>query len=174
MTVRRIVGSSVAGLIVGAGLWFLGVDAWFAGALGVLLALICLMWGIFRSDDESSLVWATPSREPRPGSRTDIARLAPMFQQSRGSVREQGFAAVRALAQARLDRYDLRLGDPADRERIVALIGQSAHATLTPQHGVMPSLRAIEQCLDALDVLGARGIFETPSDARTTEGPART
>ncbi|WP_240977195.1 hypothetical protein [Planctomonas sp. JC2975] len=174
MTVRRIVGSSVAGLILGAGLWLLGVDAWFAAAMGVLLALICVMWGVFRSDDESSLVWATPSREPRPGSRTDVARLAPMFQQNRGSVREQGFAAVRALAQSRLDRHELRLGDPADRERIVALIGQSAYATLTPHHGIMPSLRAVEQCLDALDVLGAQGALVTPRAVRTTEGPART
>ena len=153
MTIGRIVGSLVAGAALAAGIWLLGVDAWFAAALGCLLALVCVAWFVLAGAQTASAKWPQRAIEPRLGARTDVSWLAWAFHQNKGSVREQGLAAVRALAVRRLARRGLDLLDPCDRDDIVALLGEDAYRTITPAGGIMPSLRAVERCLDAVEAL---------------------
>lgn len=153
MTIGRIVGSVVAGAALGVGIWLLGIEAWFAAALGCLLALVCVTWFVLSAEQTASATWPSRAIEPRPGARTDVSWLAWAFRQNKGSVREQGLTAVRALAARRLARRGLDLGNPGDRDDIVALLGEDAYRTIIPAGGIMPSLRAVEHCLDAVEAL---------------------
>lgn len=157
MSTGRIVGSLIAGAVLAIGIWFLGVDAWFAAALGGLLAIVCVTWGVLTHTQTASAKWPARAMEPRPGARSDVSWLSWAFRQHKGQVREQGFSAVRSLAERRLARRGLDLFSPADRASIVALLGEDAYRTVVPAGGVMPSLRAIERCLDTLESLEGAG-----------------
>lgn len=153
MSAARIIGSVIAGAVLAIAIWLLGVEAWFAAALGFLLAVVCLTWFVLTRTKTASAKWPSRAIEPRPGARTDVAWLAWGFRQHKGAVREQGISAVRGLAAKRLARRGLVLGDDRDRDGIVALIGEDAYRTITPVGGVMPSLKAVERCLDRLESL---------------------
>jgi hypothetical protein len=157
ITIGRVIGCAVAGVLLAAVLWFCGIDTGFAAAAGALLALIGVAWAAY--SDGASAVWPREKPQPRPGARTDVSSLAWAFRPHRGAVREQGFSAVRKLAAGRLTRLGLDLAEERDRDAISTLIGASALATLTPRGGALPSPAAVDRCLDALDSLLADRAF---------------
>ncbi|GAB3796810.1 hypothetical protein GCM10028798_07280 [Humibacter antri] len=168
LTRGRAVVAVVAGVIASVVLWYFGVDLGFACAIGFLAVAIGLAWAAYSGP--SAVRWPFERPAPRPGTRSDVSRLAWGFQMRRGSVREPGFKAVRELAAVRLERFGLDLSTPGDREAIVALIGEPSYAALNPVHGILPSTGRLVGCLDALDALsghgGARGTAEPRPAAR--------
>jgi hypothetical protein len=153
MTPGRMTTALIAGVLVGALLWYFGVDLGFACALGVLTVAIGLAWAAYSGP--SAVRWPLERPAPRPGTRSDVARLAWGFQMRRGSVREPGFKAVRELAAVRLARHGLDLSSSADHAAIVAAIGERSYAALNPVRGILPSAGQLQVCLDALDRLDA-------------------
>lgn len=153
MTAGRVVAATAAAAVVGLLLWYFGVDAAFAVALGVLTLAIGLVWTAYTGP--SAVRWPVERPVPLAGSRSDVARLAWGFQMRHGSVREQGFKAVRELAELRLARAGFELYSDADRDAIVAAVGEAAYAALNPTRGILPSAAALQSTLDALDRLDA-------------------
>lgn len=172
LTKGRAVGAVIAGVIVSVVLWYLGVDLGFACAIGLLAVAIGFAWAAYSGP--SAVRWPFERPTPRPGTRSDVSRLAWGFQMRRGSVREPGFKAVRELAAVRLARFGLDLSSPGDREAIVALIGEPAYAALNPVHGVLPSAGQLVGCLDVLDA-AVRDPFalDAPFAPARPSGPAR-
>lgn len=157
VTPGRVVGALVAGAAIGVLLWYFGVDLGFACALGLLTVAIGLAWAAYSGP--SAVRWPLERPSPRPGTRSDVARLAWGFQMRRGSVREPGFKAVRELAAVRLARFGWDLSSQHDRAAIVSAIGERSYEALHPVRGILPSAGRLQLCLDALDRLDdSRGI----------------
>ncbi|GAB3612695.1 hypothetical protein [Humibacter ginsengisoli] len=156
ITAGRTVGAVAAGVVASVVLWFFGVDLGFACAIGFLTIAIGLAWAAYSGP--SAVRWPFERPTPRPGTRSDVSRLAWGFQMRRGSVREPGFKAVRELAAVRLARFGLDLSSAGDRDAIVALIGEPSYAALNPVRGVLPSVAQLVGCLDVLD-----GLSDAPS-----------
>ena len=171
VTVGRIVWSAIAGAAVAALLWYLGVDAYFALALGLLTLTLGIVWAAFRGS--ATVPWPAPEDALPAGTRSDVARLAWAFQNHRGSVREPAVRAVRELASRRLARHGLDLGSEADRSAVVAAVGPAAYDALVPPGGILPSAAALAACLDSLDALDAPGErgSAAPSPKRRTGHP---
>ena len=163
-TPARLVAALVVGAVVGGTLWFTGVDMLYSVAFGGLLAVIVTAWLAY--SDGPTLTWPNAEHEPRAGTRTDVSWLAYSFRPHRGSIRDHGVTVLRSVASARLRRHGLDLTSTADGAAIIRLIGDDAYATLTPRNGVMPSLPAVEHCLDMLERLGGIDPAQT-APART-------
>jgi hypothetical protein len=151
LTPGRAIGAGIAGLLIGAMLWYFGVDLGFACAIAVLAVAIGLAWAAYSGP--SAVRWPMERPAPRPGARSDVGRLAWAFRMHRGSVREPAFKAVRELAAVRLARSGLDLSSPDDRAAIVALLGEAAYQAVVPVHGILPSVARLQLCLDILDRL---------------------
>ncbi|MGA0565929.1 hypothetical protein ACO2Q7_01195 [Rathayibacter sp. KR2-224] len=170
VTGGRATASAVAGVIIAALLWYFGVDLGFACAVGVLAVAIGLAWAAYSGP--SAVRWPLERPAPRPGARSDVARLAWAFQMHRGSVREPAFKAVRELAVLRLARFGLDLSSAGDRASVVALIGEQAYAALNPASGILPSSQQLQLCLDTLDRLPkSHTISSAPTIAPITAEP---
>lgn len=151
LTRGRAIGAGIAGLLVGTILWYFGVDLGFACAVGVFAVAIGLAWAAYSGP--SAVRWPIERPAPRPGTRSDVGRLAWAFRVHRGSVREPAFKAVRELAAVRLARTGLDLSSPDDRAAIVALLGEPAYRAVVPVRGILPSAARLQLCLDVLDRL---------------------
>ncbi|MDL9981573.1 hypothetical protein [Microbacterium candidum] len=154
---RRIplapIGSAVAiALPASVFLWFVGISVASTLAFAVTVVAIGVAWAGFAG----SRAPAAPRMRatPRPGVRTDVARLSWALRGRDGQVSEPGERRVRAFARTRLLRFGLDLDDPADGVRIRSLIGDGPYALLVGSGGARPSLSSIERCLDALDAVG--------------------
>lgn len=155
-SVGRVIALALCGAGVGAASWVLGLDAFFAVALGVLLAALGVAWGALAGTPAP--LWADEPEARPAGARDDVARLAWPLRSRRGQVQESAYKRMRALARARLARHGVNLDGEGGLAAAGALIGPAACRALHAPGGRLPSLGAIEACLDALERLdGAAG-----------------
>jgi hypothetical protein len=151
ITVGRLVLLAVFGTALGFCCWFFGVDPWYAVAFALVIVALGVAWAALGGADVPD--WADDPVERPPGARDDVVRLAWSLRMHKGQVHEQAFKRVRALASERFAASRLDIDEPADRAAIEQLIGATGYRALHAPQGRMPSLTAVEICLDALDAV---------------------
>jgi hypothetical protein len=164
-----IVGALAIAVPAGLFLWFVGISIASTLAFAVTVIASGIAWGGYAGSTAPTAYRARPG--PRPGVRSDAAQLSWALRDRDGQVSEPGEKRIRLYARRRLARHGLDLDDPLHRERIEALIGESAYALLNRSGGPRPPLSAIEHCLDALDALAsarAHSAGPTPQEGRPT------
>ncbi|GAA3769374.1 hypothetical protein GCM10022240_22220 [Microbacterium kribbense] len=144
-----IAGGAALGAVVALLLWFVGVTAPFAVAAGALVLAGGIAWTAFADTDSPGYHRADPS--PRPGTRSDLARVSWSLHSRHGQIGESGRKHLYAFARTRLARSGLDLDDPAAAEPIRALLGDRPYLTLTGRSPV--SLRMVADCLTALEAI---------------------
>lgn len=146
-----VVGALAVAVPAGLFLWFVGISVASTLAFAVTVVAAGIAWGGYAGSTPPPAYRLRPG--PRPGVRSDVAQLSWALRDRDGQVSEPGEKRVRLFARRRLARHGLDLDDPAHRERIEALIGESAYALLMRSGGPRPPLTAVEHCLDALDAI---------------------
>ncbi|MHA6623232.1 hypothetical protein [Pseudonocardia sp. DLS-67] len=138
-------------VLAGAICWFVGMDAWHAGTVGLVLGAA----GLCRAavPDHRDVQWEGVARPADEGARWDVARLSWSLRPRRGRIPQAGLRPVHDLARYRLAQRGLDLDDPADRPAIERLLGEAAYATVALPATRPPRMRAVAGCLDALDRL---------------------
>lgn len=149
---RRLAAPIVTGVIVGLALWYFGASPWWAIAVALLTAALVFGWRALPQLE--SPIWPQRAPETNAGGRDDVQVLGWAFAGKRGRVQSRAVDRARAIARTRLAFYGLDLDEVSDRERVIALIGKRAYATLHSNVATMPSQNALLACLDALDRLG--------------------
>ncbi len=94
--------------------------------------------------------WPAADLEATDGTRREMTRLTWTLIGRDGRVTEAAVRRLRADATRRLAGHGTALGEP----RAAELLGPRVHAVLTAHGGLMPSLREIAQCVDAVEALG--------------------
>lgn len=94
--------------------------------------------------------WPPADLEAIDGTRREMTRLTWTLIGRDGRVTEAAVRRLRADATRRLTGHGTALGEERARE----LLGPRVHATLTAHGGLMPSLRELADCLDAVEALG--------------------
>jgi hypothetical protein len=149
---RRIIGSSVVGVIVGGICWFFGLD--IASAVVVCLVIVAggIVWATvpaFAPDRD----WPVAPANSFAGGRHETSDLSWTLRVRRGDVNEAVTVRVRAIARTRLAARSLDIDNPAQQPAIEALIGGPAYYVLRPDRGRSVNLATLIRTLDALDTL---------------------
>lgn len=126
-----------------------GVDSLhaFLLALGTLLGSFVT---VVVSRGGASASWLPEQHLSADGSRIEIAALSWSLLGRSGRVSEGALRRVRSVAAGRLARHGLSLERPKDHFYIRQLLGETAWYVLTT-NSEMPSRRAYEQCVQALE-----------------------
>jgi hypothetical protein len=132
--------------------WFFGADVWHSILFGTVLTAIGAIVLRGLGSDVGTVTWRAAGNS-RQGARRDVDQLSWSMRGSYGTVDGAAVWRVQRLAAQRLALYHLDLQDPADRPTIEHLLGRRAYLLLTRAQGRPVSLRALLQCVDALDVL---------------------
>jgi hypothetical protein len=144
------------GILAGGAVWYFGASPWWAAPVGVVAAALVFVWRALPKLEEP--LWPNRLPETAIGGRDDVQLLGWAIAGKHGRVQPRAIDRARTLAGERLRRRRLDLDDPADRERVVALIGERAYETLHAANVAnMPSQRDFLACLDALDRLESVG-----------------
>lgn len=153
-----------AAVILGILSWFQGATIWAAIAIAVVTGALVILWrGMPRPADPH---WADLPPEPAPGARTELQVLGLAVSNLRGTVQPRALERVRGLARGILLPHGIDLDNPADRDRVVALVGEPAYLTLLSTTARMPDQAALLACLDALDALNPLDHLATPRSTR--------
>jgi len=126
-----------------------GFDARHAILLGLgtlLVSFVCVV--VARGG--ASARWLPDKHAETDGSRLEVAALSWSLLGRGGRVSEGALRRIRAVAQGRLARHGLSLERPEDHLAIERLLGPAAWHVLTTTYD-MPSRRAYEQCVQALE-----------------------
>jgi hypothetical protein len=168
---RRAIGpiGTSACIAVGAAvlLWSVGVSLAFAVAVAVLAIAIGITVGAFAGS-------AAPARKrerptPRPGTRSEVAQLSWTLRARAEGVSDAGRKRLRMFARRRLRRAGLDVDDPADAERLRALLGDKGFELVTSENA-KASLADVERCVTALDGLAVSDILATVDTHRVESG----
>ena len=149
---RRRVALLLLGTVLAAAVcWYVGMDAWHAGTVGLVLGAA----GLCRiaMPDHRDAGWAAAPGTSEDGARLDVARLSWSLRPRHGRVQHAALGRVQELARHRLALRQLDLREPADRAAIELLIGEAAYTTLALPAQRPPQLRSVVHCLDMLDRL---------------------
>jgi hypothetical protein len=130
--------------------WYLGVDPWHALAFGAVALTVSVLWR--GAPDWDDAAWRTGSRPATGGARDDVSRLATAVGRGHLPVGPPAVRRLRVVAAVRLARHGVRLEDPADEPRLVALLGPHAPAVL---RGDVTRVKrpAFVACVDGLERL---------------------
>jgi hypothetical protein len=157
----RVVLVLVGAALVGALLWYLGLDVLRSVVAGVILAVIGISW--VAVPDHEATGWVKDAVVAQDGARREVTQLSWALHPRRGRVRHGAHVRVQQLARNRLALHQLELADPADRTAIERLVGSAVYSTLRPRPDQSPPrLRDIVRCLDALDALDALDSLDAP------------
>lgn len=152
-----------AGLALAVDLLGLGTrDAIFVGMVALVVGYLALL-----AMHGDRVAWPGADLEATDGTRREMNRLTWSLIGRDGRVSEAAVRQLRADAARRLAGYGVTLGDP----RAVALLGPKVHATLTTHGGLMPSLREIAACVEAVEALGPARPPAPPTPAPPTPAP---
>jgi hypothetical protein len=130
--------------------WYFGADVSHALAIGACFGAVGIAWIAW--PDEPLTAWRE-NREPRQGGRWDVARLAWSLHGGRGRVGRDALRRAQAIGRTRLAARQLDPLEPSHAAAIEKLIGSSALGVLSFSGSPTPTLRALVNCLDALDAL---------------------
>lgn len=146
----------VLGGLVGGGLvaYAVGMDAGAAVVVGFGVAAIVVMARRLGADLEPE--WGTEHRRRQEGARGDLQDLAWSMAGRDGRAGERAMRRLRDVAAVRLARHGLDLASRDDTPALRALLGDRVLDTLRRRQAPLPSLRAVQQAVDALERLGPR------------------
>lgn len=150
-----------AALVVALVTWWAGADVGHALAWGAVAVVVWHLWRAAPGWDVSQ--WRAPMRAAPLGTRDDVTRLALRFG-DRSGVEPAGLRRLRDVARARLAGHGLSLDDPADADRVAALLGPAAVAALRADRGTRVPLRQVDAVVAALDRLDPRPAPDAPGD----------
>ena len=139
---------AVAAVLLGFAADLLGLshrDAFLVGLVVLVIGYVGVLAG--RGD---RYPWPAADLEATDGTRREMTRLTWSLIGRDGRVTEAAVRRLRVDATRRLAGHGTALGEP----RAAELLGARVHATLTAHGGLMPSLREIADCLDAVEALG--------------------
>lgn len=156
--VRRLVGCALFGLLLGLAAWLLGLDAPHAIGLGAVL--IALAGCLALVGEQADVAWPLPDPTLRPGSRRDVVQLGwSVAARSRGlragRVSPDALRRLRSLAAEALALHGVVLDDPAAREEVRRLLGDSAPTLLRRGSGESPSTAEFVTVLGRVEGLAA-------------------
>ncbi|HWU45989.1 MAG TPA: hypothetical protein VN133_04450 [Humibacter sp.] len=151
LSIARIVTLAAAGAALGFCCWFFGVDVWYATGFALVFVALGIVWASIGGTDVPD--WQATTPEHPAGARDDVVRLAWSLRMHKGQVHEPAYKRLRSLAAERLAPHRLEIDDPADRASIESMIGATGYRALHAPGGRLPSLTAVENCLEALDAL---------------------
>lgn len=150
---QLIAAASLTAIVVGPLCWLQGAELWLAIAIAVVAsAIVVLCCALPRLQAPA---WRLPAPEAAPGAREDVQLLGLVVSTLGGRAQPKALERVRAVAHDRLLPHALDLDSPADRDRVVALIGDPAYVTLHSKVTHMPTQDELLACLDALDRINA-------------------
>jgi hypothetical protein len=156
---RTAVRVTLIALLVAAICWFFGADVWHSILFGTVLTAVGLIVLRGLGPDVGTVSWRA-SGNNRHGARRDVDQLSWAMRGSYGRVDGAAVWRVQRLAAQRLALHHLELQNAADRSRIEQLLGRRAYLLLARGERRPVSLRALLQCLDALDVLDALALTQ--------------
>jgi hypothetical protein len=143
-----------AGLLIAVLCWYFGVDAWHAILLGCAITVTALALLVGSSaPDALDLSWRPGKHARREGSRSDVANLSSSLRSGWGFVGLTAERQLQQIARRRLALEGLDLKNADHRSAIEQRIGTRAYRVLVSPAGRLPSLRALLNCLDALDAI---------------------
>ncbi len=146
---RKILG---AGFLIAVICWYFGVDVWHAILLGCAITVIALALSVgYAAPNARDLSWRGGRHARREGSRSEIADLSASLRGGWGYVGLTAQERLRQIARRRLALEGLDLGNAEHRSAIERRIGAGAYRVLVSSQGRVPRLRALLNCLDALD-----------------------
>lgn len=153
-----------AAAVAGCGLP-LGLDAWHVVTLGACVAVVGLV--AVEAPRAAPVQWPAGQAPERGGSRPDLLYLSVSLRSRSGGggVGQAGLTRVQALGRERLRRRGLRLDRAEDRAEAERLVGPEALRVLLANAAAAPDLRAVQRCLQQLELLGG------PAGTRSSEGP---
>jgi hypothetical protein len=156
---RTVVRVAIIALLVAAICWFFGADVWHSVLFGTVLTAVGLIVLRGLGPDVGTVSWRAAGSN-RHGARRDVDQLSWAMRGSYGRVDGAAVWRVQRLAAHRLAVHQLDLQNAADRPRIKQLLGRRAYVLLARGERRPVSLRALLQCLDALDVLDALAVTQ--------------
>lgn len=153
---RRVVGSIVLGVAVGAVAWLLGMDAGHAIGLGAVLTALAL--GLALVGEQADLRWPPAVAASRPGSRRDVTQLGwSLVGRARGlrggRAAPDAVRRLRTLAEGALALRGIHLDDPAAEPEVRRLLGDDAPALLRRGSGASPSTASFVAVLARVEAL---------------------
>lgn len=147
----RILG---AGFLIAAICWYFGVDLWHAILLGCAITVASLVLVVGASArDARNRGWRPGKRARRAGSRSDVANLSSSLRGGWGYVGLTAEEQLQQIARRRLALEGFDLDNAEHRSAIERRIGAEAYRALVSSQGRVPKLRALLDCLDALDAI---------------------
>lgn len=155
---RTTVRVTIVALLLAAICWYFGADVWYSILFGTVLTAVGVILLRGLGPDAGTVSWRAAGNNQQ-GARRDVDQLSWSMRGSYGRVDGVAVWRVQRLAAQRLALLQLDLQDPADRPRIEPLIGRRAYLLLVRGVRRPVSLRALLQCLDALDALVAPDAF---------------
>lgn len=147
---RRVAAVIIAGVVTSGLLWFVGVAAGFALAVGALVMVAIVVIQAFAGIQAPE--WDGEPARTRPGARSDIVKLSWAMRHVRGEVSDAGLKRTRAFATGRLARLGYDVDAPDDRALLLELLGAETLGILNDPHA-HPRLPAVERALDRLERL---------------------
>lgn len=138
----------VAAVLLGLAADFLGLGHRDALLVGLVVLVIGYLGVLAARGDRYP--WPPADLEATDGTRREMTRLTWTLIGRDGRVTEAAVRRLRADAGRRLAGHGTALGEP----RAAELLGPRVHTVLTTHGGLMPSLREIAECVDAVEALG--------------------
>lgn len=143
MTLGRVLwaaGLTVAGFFLAS---VLGVEPFFAAAWGLLVGIVSIAASVVLPEDPRADAPDTELPERRTGS--EVSRLAWAINPRTGEAGQLVLRRVTAVLRRRLLAHGVDVDDPAQRERVTALIGEDVWERLgRPRAGRADIERALE------------------------------
>jgi hypothetical protein len=153
-TWREATQTLLAGGVVAAICWYLGVDVWHSILLGCAITVTTLALLVGGSaPDARDLGWRPGTRASREGSRSDVASLSASLRSGWGFVGLSAERRLQQIARRRLALEGLDLRNPEHRAAIERHVGARTYRVLASSQGRVPSLRTLLKCLDTLDAI---------------------
>ncbi|SDT28320.1 hypothetical protein [Microlunatus soli] len=154
---RTVAVLVIAALVIPAIGWLIlglpPLQAMLIGALGAGVAALIR----FPPDGYDASFPEPPAPIRDRGARREAFRLSWNVAGREDRVGSTLIARLQEIAARRLIDHGLRLDDPSDRDRVIALVGQQPYKILTLAPGGEATTRAFEHALAAVEGLGSTG-----------------
>ena len=169
---RELVEVLGAAVLIAVICWYFGVDVWHSILLGcaITVAALAVLAGA-SAPDARELSWQPGKRTRKDGSRSDVSNLSSSLHSGWGFVGLTAERQLQQIARRRLALEGLDLQNADHRPAIERRIGARAYRALVSPRGRVPSLRALINCLNALDAIDPTHYPAPPPRARRWDLP---